>query len=164
MRKVIYRWLPKWGTPMAYILHAFFWVLVSCEEVSSQRSHEGKRYETTDTQRYFTLCHSQCFWCWQLEERINRLSTELAKRKPTMLLHVERIQHLQTALNASGVSFVCSVFTTWQEKWLHLLIVWTLMDLKITQGLTRDWMRVHQLLYILHWTFIPLLHSALMWS
>ncbi|XP_078104755.1 protein SFI1 homolog isoform X1 [Sander vitreus] len=56
----------------------------------------------------------------ELEERINRLSTELAKRKPTMLLHAERIQQLQTALQASGVSVlhrkaektVSSVFTT----------------------------------------------------
>ncbi|XP_059184490.1 protein SFI1 homolog [Centropristis striata] len=38
----------------------------------------------------------------ELEERINRLSTELAKQKPTMLLHAERIRHLQTALEASG--------------------------------------------------------------
>ncbi|KAM9361287.1 protein SFI1 homolog [Symphorus nematophorus] len=42
----------------------------------------------------------------ELEERINRLSTELAKRKPTMLLHAERIQHLQTVLTDH------SVFTT----------------------------------------------------
>ncbi|XP_044028465.1 protein SFI1 homolog isoform X3 [Siniperca chuatsi] len=34
----------------------------------------------------------------ELEERIDRLSTELAKRKPAMLLHAERIQHLQTVL------------------------------------------------------------------
>uniref|UniRef100_UPI0037E92037 protein SFI1 homolog n=1 Tax=Semicossyphus pulcher TaxID=241346 RepID=UPI0037E92037 len=38
-----------------------------------------------------------------LEERIDRLSAELGKRKPTMLLHAERIQHLQTVLSASGV-------------------------------------------------------------
>ncbi|XP_053172194.1 protein SFI1 homolog [Scomber japonicus] len=58
----------------------------------------------------------------ELEERIERLSTELAKRKPTMLLHTERIQHLQTVLHNSGVSLLCrqseematghSVFTT----------------------------------------------------
>ncbi|XP_034389084.1 protein SFI1 homolog isoform X1 [Cyclopterus lumpus] len=34
----------------------------------------------------------------ELEERIDGLSTELAKRKPTMLRHAKRIQHLQTAL------------------------------------------------------------------
>ncbi|XP_041638913.1 protein SFI1 homolog isoform X2 [Cheilinus undulatus] len=39
----------------------------------------------------------------ELEERIHRLSAELGKRKPTMLLHAERIQHLQTVLHASGV-------------------------------------------------------------
>ncbi|TNN84362.1 hypothetical protein EYF80_005355 [Liparis tanakae] len=37
----------------------------------------------------------------ELEERIDGLSTELAKRKPTMLRHAKRIQHLQTALQAS---------------------------------------------------------------
>ncbi|XP_029286956.1 LOW QUALITY PROTEIN: protein SFI1 homolog [Cottoperca gobio] len=42
----------------------------------------------------------------ELEERIDRLSTDLAKRKPTMLLHAERIQRLQSALQASGVSFL----------------------------------------------------------
>ncbi|XP_042362696.1 protein SFI1 homolog [Plectropomus leopardus] len=42
----------------------------------------------------------------ELEERIDRLSAELAKRKPTMLLHAERIRHLQTALQASGVYFL----------------------------------------------------------
>lgn len=57
----------------------------------------------------------------ELEECIGRLSAELAKRKPTMLLHAERIRHLQTALQASGVSVLqreieemetdCSVFT-----------------------------------------------------
>ncbi|XP_035517407.1 protein SFI1 homolog isoform X2 [Morone saxatilis] len=45
----------------------------------------------------------------ELEERIGGLSTELAKRKPTMLLHAERIQHLQTVLTDH------SVFTTQQE-------------------------------------------------
>ncbi|XP_071349920.1 protein SFI1 homolog [Trachinotus anak] len=47
---------------------------------------------------------SVCQELKELEERISRLSTELAKRKPAMLLHAERIQHLQTVLNASGVS------------------------------------------------------------
>ncbi|XP_070758707.1 protein SFI1 homolog [Enoplosus armatus] len=42
----------------------------------------------------------------ELEERIDRLSAELAKRKPAMLLHAERIQHLQTVLTDY------SVFTT----------------------------------------------------
>ncbi|XP_041806379.1 protein SFI1 homolog isoform X2 [Chelmon rostratus] len=45
----------------------------------------------------------------ELEERIDRLSTELAKRKPAMLRHVERIQHLHTVLRDH------SVFTTLQE-------------------------------------------------
>ncbi|XP_045885080.1 protein SFI1 homolog isoform X2 [Micropterus dolomieu] len=44
----------------------------------------------------------------ELEERIERLSTELAKRKPAMLLHAERIQHLQTVLTDQ----ISSVFTT----------------------------------------------------
>nr|XP_046239547.1 protein SFI1 homolog isoform X2 [Scatophagus argus] len=39
----------------------------------------------------------------ELEEHIDRLSTELAKRKPVMLLHVERIQHLQTVLTDHSV-------------------------------------------------------------
>ncbi|XP_056293562.1 protein SFI1 homolog isoform X2 [Pseudoliparis swirei] len=38
----------------------------------------------------------------ELEERIDGLSTELAKRKPTMLRHAKRIQHLQNALQSSG--------------------------------------------------------------
>ncbi|KAK5934049.1 hypothetical protein CgunFtcFv8_014476 [Champsocephalus gunnari] len=41
-----------------------------------------------------------------LEERIDRLSAELAKRKPSMRLHAERIRHLQTAVQDSGVSFL----------------------------------------------------------
>ncbi|XP_073323532.1 uncharacterized protein sfi1 [Pagrus major] len=45
----------------------------------------------------------------ELEERIDSLSTELAKRKPTMLLHAERIQHLQTVLTDH------SAFTTLQQ-------------------------------------------------
>ncbi|XP_070815799.1 protein SFI1 homolog [Chaetodon trifascialis] len=45
----------------------------------------------------------------ELEERIDRLSTELAKRKPAMLRHVERIQHLHSVLRGH------SVFTTLQE-------------------------------------------------
>ncbi|XP_070707136.1 protein SFI1 homolog [Pempheris klunzingeri] len=48
--------------------------------------------------------HAVCQELKELEERICRLSAELAKRKPTMLLHAERIQHLQTVLHASGVS------------------------------------------------------------
>ncbi|XP_020507537.3 protein SFI1 homolog isoform X1 [Labrus bergylta] len=39
----------------------------------------------------------------ELEERIYSLSTDLGKRKPTMQLHAQRIQHLQTVLQASGV-------------------------------------------------------------
>ncbi|XP_061584264.1 protein SFI1 homolog [Cololabis saira] len=39
----------------------------------------------------------------KLEERIQRLSTELEKRKPTMQLHVDRIQHLQSVLHTSGI-------------------------------------------------------------
>ncbi|KAM7422682.1 hypothetical protein PAMA_010636 [Pampus argenteus] len=37
-----------------------------------------------------------CQELMELEERIERLSVDLEKRKPTMLLHAERIQHLQT--------------------------------------------------------------------
>lgn len=75
-----------------------------------------------------------------------------------MLLHAERIQHLQTSLQASGVSFLHrrteemetdrSVFTTWQEivphtlKWSHLLMVWTVVAwitfLKVTRRLMRE--------------------------
>ncbi|KAF7664341.1 hypothetical protein LDENG_00180090 [Lucifuga dentata] len=43
----------------------------------------------------------------ELEERIDRLSTELSRQKPTMLRHAERIQHLQTVLHTSGVTFLC---------------------------------------------------------
>nr|XP_054586731.1 protein SFI1 homolog isoform X2 [Nothobranchius furzeri] len=43
----------------------------------------------------------------ELEERIKILSTELDRRKPTMLLHAEKIQHLQSLLHASGVHSVC---------------------------------------------------------
>ncbi|RVE73267.1 hypothetical protein OJAV_G00047600 [Oryzias javanicus] len=39
----------------------------------------------------------------ELGERIDRLSTELEKQKPAMLLHAQRIQQLQSALCASGV-------------------------------------------------------------
>lgn len=49
------------------------------------------------------------FWCPQLEERIDRLSTKLEKQKPIMLLHRERIQHLQTVLTD------LNVFTTLEE-------------------------------------------------
>ncbi|XP_008283777.1 protein SFI1 homolog [Stegastes partitus] len=73
----------------------------------------------------------------ELEERIDRLSTELEKQRPTMLLHAERVQHLQSVLHASGVYFLCqkakemeadtSVFTALQcsphtpPEQLHLL-------------------------------------------
>ncbi|KAM4582579.1 protein SFI1 homolog [Fundulus diaphanus] len=39
----------------------------------------------------------------ELEKRIQELSTELETHKPTILLHVERIQHLQSVLSNSGV-------------------------------------------------------------
>ncbi|TWW62042.1 hypothetical protein D4764_04G0006890 [Takifugu flavidus] len=39
----------------------------------------------------------------ELEERIARLSAELAKEKPRILLHAERIQHLQTVLRRHSV-------------------------------------------------------------
>ncbi|KAM4740543.1 protein SFI1 homolog [Anableps anableps] len=39
----------------------------------------------------------------ELEKRIQELSSELEKQKPTILLHVERIQHVQSVLNNSGV-------------------------------------------------------------
>lgn len=39
----------------------------------------------------------------QLEEQINRLSTQLAAQTPKMLLQIERIQRLQTALHTLGV-------------------------------------------------------------
>ncbi|GLD64553.1 protein SFI1 homolog [Lates japonicus] len=48
--------------------------------------------------------NSVCEELKELDERINRMSAELAKRKPMMLLHAERIQHLQTVLHATGVS------------------------------------------------------------
>ncbi|XP_006783137.1 protein SFI1 homolog [Neolamprologus brichardi] len=38
-----------------------------------------------------------------LEELIDRLSTKLEKQKPVMLLHAERIQHLQTVLQSLGL-------------------------------------------------------------
>ncbi|XP_037535711.1 protein SFI1 homolog [Nematolebias whitei] len=47
----------------------------------------------------------------ELEERINRLSAELEKLKPTMLLHTERIQHLQSVLHTSDVHPPCSKST-----------------------------------------------------
>ncbi|XP_040889103.1 protein SFI1 homolog [Toxotes jaculatrix] len=65
---------------------------------------------------------SVCQELKELEGRIDRLSAELAKRKPTMQLHAERIQHLHAVLHTSGVSALrrkmkemetdCSVFTT----------------------------------------------------
>ncbi|XP_047203965.1 protein SFI1 homolog isoform X3 [Girardinichthys multiradiatus] len=39
----------------------------------------------------------------ELEKRIEELSAELEKQKPTVRLHVERIQRLQSALNNTGV-------------------------------------------------------------
>ncbi|CAJ1050672.1 LOW QUALITY PROTEIN: protein SFI1 homolog [Xyrichtys novacula] len=39
----------------------------------------------------------------ELEERIDHLSTDLERRKTMMKLHAERIQHLRTVLNLSGV-------------------------------------------------------------
>ncbi|XP_038142343.1 protein SFI1 homolog isoform X2 [Cyprinodon tularosa] len=39
----------------------------------------------------------------ELEKHIQELSTELDKQKPTILLHVERIQYLQSVLHSSGV-------------------------------------------------------------
>uniref|UniRef100_A0A3Q2PJF6 SFI1 centrin binding protein n=1 Tax=Fundulus heteroclitus TaxID=8078 RepID=A0A3Q2PJF6_FUNHE len=39
----------------------------------------------------------------ELEKRIQELSAELETHKPTILLHVERIQHLQSVLDNSGV-------------------------------------------------------------
>ncbi|XP_007551644.1 protein SFI1 homolog isoform X1 [Poecilia formosa] len=43
----------------------------------------------------------------ELEKRIQELSTELEKQKPTILLHVERIQHLQSVLSTAGVYPLC---------------------------------------------------------
>ncbi|XP_034022327.1 protein SFI1 homolog [Thalassophryne amazonica] len=48
----------------------------------------------------------------ELEERIDRLSSELEERKETMRLHAERIKYLQTAVSTSGVETERSVFTT----------------------------------------------------
>ncbi|XP_034541518.1 LOW QUALITY PROTEIN: protein SFI1 homolog [Notolabrus celidotus] len=45
----------------------------------------------------------------ELEERIARLSTDLGKRKPMMLLHAERIQHLRTALGVGALRPHCVV-------------------------------------------------------
>nr|XP_019957143.1 PREDICTED: protein SFI1 homolog [Paralichthys olivaceus]XP_019957144.1 PREDICTED: protein SFI1 homolog [Paralichthys olivaceus] len=46
---------------------------------------------------------SVCQELKELDERIDRLSSELTNQKPTMLLHAERIERLQTALHTSGV-------------------------------------------------------------
>ncbi|KAM9410683.1 protein SFI1 homolog isoform 2-T2 [Pholidichthys leucotaenia] len=43
----------------------------------------------------------------ELEEHIDSLSTKLDKRRPTMLLHAERIKHLQFVLHATGVYSLC---------------------------------------------------------
>lgn len=68
-------------------------------------------------------------WCWQLEECIDRLSAELAKRKPAMLLHAERIQHLQhvltdqsvlTTVQWTGLTPASSDGTCW---WFGLLLI-----------------------------------------
>ncbi|XP_029906516.1 protein SFI1 homolog isoform X2 [Myripristis murdjan] len=42
----------------------------------------------------------------ELEEDINRLSTELEKQRPKMLLHAARVRHLQTLLRTSGADFL----------------------------------------------------------
>ncbi|XP_047437763.1 protein SFI1 homolog isoform X2 [Mugil cephalus] len=42
----------------------------------------------------------------ELEERVDRLTAELERRKPTMLLHAQRIQRLQSDLRTSGVYFL----------------------------------------------------------
>ncbi|KAM9859349.1 uncharacterized protein sfi1 [Aulostomus maculatus] len=49
--------------------------------------------------------NSVCQELKELEERIERLSTELAARKPIMRLHAERIHRLKTVLHSSGVYF-----------------------------------------------------------
>ena len=38
--------------------------------------------------------------CYQLEESIDRLSDDLAKQKPAMMLHAARVQHLDAVLRA----------------------------------------------------------------
>ncbi|XP_071768785.2 protein SFI1 homolog [Centroberyx gerrardi] len=50
--------------------------------------------------------NSVCQELKELEEDINRLSTELEKQKPAMLLHAARVQQLQTLLLTSGVAFL----------------------------------------------------------
>lgn len=47
--------------------------------------------------------HAVCEELKELEKQIQELSTELEKQKPTVLLHVERIQHLESILHNSGV-------------------------------------------------------------
>ncbi|XP_074526467.1 protein SFI1 homolog isoform X2 [Halichoeres trimaculatus] len=45
----------------------------------------------------------------ELEERIAHLSSDLEDRKPMMLLHTERIQHLRTVLSSSGAPLLCEM-------------------------------------------------------
>ncbi|XP_028303883.1 protein SFI1 homolog isoform X2 [Gouania willdenowi] len=45
----------------------------------------------------------------ELEHHINKLSTELERQKPKILRHTERIQHVESALEASGVK------SLWQQ-------------------------------------------------
>lgn len=145
------------------IFHAFFWGHVWAinqwlQKVSYQRWQNENKSLTFFTFLCLIGFWATCFWPWQLEERIERLSTELAKRKPIMLLHTERIQHLQTVLHSSGVSLLRqqsekmetdhSVLTTWQERqhdvltqslnYLHLLIVRTALHLYLI-FLTGTW-------------------------
>ncbi|XP_054641735.1 protein SFI1 homolog isoform X2 [Dunckerocampus dactyliophorus] len=48
--------------------------------------------------------NSVCQQMNEMEERIERLSCELATRRPAMHLHAERLRHLQAALDSSGFS------------------------------------------------------------
>nr|XP_057930874.1 protein SFI1 homolog isoform X2 [Doryrhamphus excisus] len=48
--------------------------------------------------------NSVCQQMKEMEERIDRLSRELEKRRPAMRLHAERVRRLQTALDSSGFS------------------------------------------------------------
>ncbi|XP_068171614.1 protein SFI1 homolog isoform X2 [Antennarius striatus] len=52
----------------------------------------------------------------ELEERIDRLSTEVAEQKPTMLLHAERIKHLQTVLTDHSVFSTLEQIALIQQK------------------------------------------------
>lgn len=79
------------------------------------------------------------FWCWQLEERIDRLSAELAKRKPTMLLHAERIRRLQTVLTQHCVYNMTrnSPHTKWLRRLDRCSSAWTTV-LKMAWTLARE--------------------------